>query len=420
MPDLDLPPPRSLPDGARDTALLRLRAGFDTPRPRHLPLKAGAAIVALATATTLVVQAVDRHDSAVSPGQERSEVPELPLPIAAEHYELREGTAPEGAAQRCHAGSTGLPPFEQWTPIATTSLYRVDLTAFKTATGTVFCETTPSSVTVSSPQTDPGVLTLSFSTATGSMAGFAGTDSRPFVLRDRPDATGREAVTARSGRVFLAPAGFVADAVAAQPEVAGSGELVQRTELSPPVRSTPVIDRPVPPQDRTGPEGRRLGECLAGTSKAVPDPSAWRAGQIARLTATESVQLAHYEDLLLLCHQNGAVSISDLKRADAREPAGSVWFGNTLRGVQMFYDFVESTPGSASTSSTVALIAEVTDPRVATVTATITGGPDVTVRPVAGSVVVPGLALNHTGQTEVTITARDAGGTVLDEVRRNL
>ncbi|RKT54595.1 hypothetical protein [Saccharothrix australiensis] len=414
MPDLDLPPRRSLPDGVRDTALLRLRAGFDEDRrPRHLPLKAAAVLAVVATATTLVVQAANRP--AVSPGRSGPEVAELPLPIAAEHYDLREGTAPEGAAQRCHAGSSGLPPVERWDAIATASLFRVDLMAFKTPAGTVFCETTPASVTVSAPQADPGSLTLSFRTATGSMAGFGGTDPRPFVLRDRADESGREALAARSGRVFLTPAGFVAEAVGAQPEVPG-GEPGRRTELIPPPPSTAVVDRPATAHERVSVEGRRLGECLAGSATPVPDPAAWRAGLSARLTATDSVQLGHYRGLLLVCHENGSVSISDLDRVDAEERAGSVWVGDTLRAVRVSYGFVEDSPSPTS----VALIAEVTDPRVATVTAAVAGRLDVTAKPVTGSAVITGLRPDGAGPTEVTLTARDATGAVLEELRRNL
>ncbi|MBW4718715.1 hypothetical protein [Saccharothrix obliqua] len=413
MSDLDLPPRKALPHGVRDAALVRLRAGLDEHRPRHLPLKVGAAIVALAVVTTAVVRVADRD--AAPAGENRTGTPELRLPDAADRYAVRPGEAPEGAAGRCHAGSADLPPPERWRPIATASRFRVDLVAFETPAGVVFCETTPATVTVSEPRSDPGTLTAAFRTTTGSWAGFTGPDPRPFALRDR--GAGTQALAARFGPVFLVPAGFTADAVVARPEVTDSAEVVQEVELSPPAPAGTATDREVVPQDRTSPEGRRLGLCLGSGGQPVPDHAAWRAGQFVRLSETESVQLGHYADMLLLCRQDRTTAVYDLNRLDAPEWAGTALSTATLRGVRMYYDFVENTEVSVPyrSSTTFAVIAEVTDARVASVSAFIPGTTNVTTVPVAGSVV---LAALKPGDTGVVLTVRDSTGAVLEEVRR--
>jgi hypothetical protein len=122
--------------------------------------------------------------------------------------------------------------------------------AFETTAGVVFCENTPMSVTVSSPHTDPGALTVAFTTATGSMAGFTGSDPRSFTLASRTE-EGKRAIVARSGRVFLMPHGFVADRVVAQPELATSAELVQTFEVTGSASAWPTSHSP----SRTPPPG---------------------------------------------------------------------------------------------------------------------------------------------------------------------
>ncbi|MBB5802579.1 hypothetical protein F4560_002347 [Saccharothrix ecbatanensis] len=420
MTDLDLPPNSPLPDGVRAAALIRVREGLDAPPPRHLPLKIAAIVVAVVTATTLAVQLGDRGDSTATTTP--TEIPELRHHDLDPSYDVRTSSAPDGAAQRCHAQSTGLPPADQWTPIATASRHRVDLMAFETTAGVVFCENTPMSVTVSPPSTDPGALTIAFTTATGSMAGFTGSETRSFALAAGTDVQRKRAIVARSGRVFLMPDGFVADSVVAQPEVAESIDLAQTFELTTPLRSPTVVDRPAPPEDRGSAEGRRLGECLADQPQPVPDPDAWRAGQAIALTPTESVQLGHYQDLLLLCRKDRTVVVYDFRRPDTPQWARTLITGTTVRGVLTFYYIARTIPNAPTTQDsaafdTLALIAEVTDPRVATVTVVIPGRPDVTAEPVAGSVVVRDLRSDGSGRPPgMRIVVRDAAGTVVEEL----
>ncbi|WP_367128360.1 hypothetical protein [Saccharothrix sp. HUAS TT1] len=419
MTDLDLPPSSPLPDGVRDAALTRLRAGLDAPPPRRLPLKVAAVAVVVAASATLAVRFADPGEPTAATSSSPSPIPELGHYDAAAHYDLRTGSAPDGAAERCHARTTGLPPVQQWTAIVTATWSRVDLTAFGTPAGIVFCETTPGSVTVSSPQADPGALAVSFTTANGSMAGFNGPDPRSYTLAAR-DEEGERDVVARSGRLFLLPNGFVADRVIAQPEVASSDELVQRFELTAPPPSRAVVDRPAAPEDRTSPEGRRLAACLADQPRPIADPDAWRTGQAVALTATESLQLGHYRDLLLVCRQDRSVEVHDLRGAGVLSAPGALTRGATLRGAWVFYDLTPTTEGGEAhfSSNEQALVAEITDERVASVTLAGPGRPDVTVEPVMGSVVLPGHELPAEGPGQVRVIVRDASGAVLEELHR--
>lgn len=417
MTDLDLPPSSPLPDAVRATALVRLREGFDAPPPRRLPLKVAAVAVAVATVTTLALQLTDRGDPTA--------IPEPTIRDTDRSYDLRTGSAPEGATERCRAARTDLPPPDRWTALATASRHRVDLMAFETGAGTVFCETTPQSVTVSTPQTDPGALTVAFTTATGSMAGFTGPDTLPFTLLPRVGMLPPTVNVARVGRLFLMPNGFIADGVTTLSEAGPSSETpppFQSFELTTPPHATTVVDRPTAPEDRDSPEGRRLAECLHDPSWPVPDPAAWRTGQSVALTASESVQLGHYGNLLLLCRQDGTVTVHDLTRGGGPLWPGVFEPGRTLRGTRMTYGFRELPQGAAGTelSSTEAVVAEVTDPRVATVTLTGPGGLDVTATPVAGSVVLTDLAFPDLALVEVRITVRDAAGMVLEAITREL
>ena len=409
MTDLDLPPNSPLPDGVRTAALTRLQAGLDAPPPRRLPVKVAAIAVAVVAATTLAVRLTGGGDSTPANAPTATGAPELRHQDPRVVYDLRTGAAPDGAEQRCRAQSNGMPPTEPWTPIATTSVYRVDLTAFETTSGIVFCETTPLSVTVSSPQADPGALAVSFTTATGSMAGFTGSDPRSFRLVS-PHESNRSALVARAGRVFLMPDGLISDGVVAQPEVTTTAELVQGFELATPPPSPTVVDRPVPPEDRDSPEGRRLGDCLTDQHRPIPDPSAWRTGQAAHLTTTEAVQLGHYQDLLLVCWEDRTASVYDFRKPDDMQ-----WAGTTLRGVRLDDRYGGTADGEAtySTSKTEAVVAEVVDPRVASVTVSNPGQPEVTAEPVAGSVVLPGVEVVT---TDLRIIARDASGNVLEEL----
>jgi hypothetical protein len=92
--------------------------------------------------------------------------------------------------------------------------------------------------------------------------------------------------------------------------------------------------------------------------------------------------------------------------------------GTTVRGVLVYYDFVPTTQDGTviTTSSTQALIAEVTDPRAATVTLIIAGRPDITANAVAGSVVLRDLRSDNVGPTRMRIVVRDAAGTAVEEL----
>jgi hypothetical protein len=418
MDDLDLPPNSPLPNGVRAAALVRVRAGLDAPPPRRLPLKVTAVAVAVVAATTLAVQFTDRGDGTAATTSSRTAIPELRHQDAADLYDLRTGYAPDGAARRCHAQAADLPPAERWTAIATASRFRVDLMAFDTPAGIVFCETTPMSVTVSSPQVDPRILAVAFTTTTGSMAGFTGYDPRPFTLAAQTGTPGKRAVAARTGRLFLMPDGFVSDGVVAQPEVAFTTELAQRYELATPPPTGAVVDRPVTPEDRDSAEGRRLGDCLADQPQPIPDPPAWRAGPKLDMSGIEFAQLGTYGDLLVLCREDRTAAVYDFSRSDAEEWTGRLIKGDTVRGVRTFYRFLHQTRDGTEFVGfdTEALIAVVTDPRVATVTLITPGGLEITGRVVAGGVIVPGLKSDDLGGHAVRLIVKDASGTVLEEL----
>ncbi|MDQ2588166.1 hypothetical protein [Saccharothrix yanglingensis] len=413
MHDLDLPSERPLPDDVRGAARLKLHEGM---RRRRSPRAPAAVAAAVAVAGIAAVAAFPPAGTAVDPAERRAAVPELPMPDQGSWYRVREGEAPGGAASRC-GGAEG------WVPIATASKDRVDLVAFTTPAGVVFCELTPRAVTASAPVADPGALAVSFATATGSLAGFTGPDPRKFALG--PDAESPRAYTARFGAVWLAPNSYrpaidraTTDRLTAVREVGDSSELQEHTALVAPAPPATVVDRDGPGGDRTSPEGARLGRCLAAHQPPVADPDAWRPGMDTAAALGESIQLGFYDGLLVTCHADGRSAVQDLTR-EVEAPSHVGVVGRTVRGTTAYHGFTpETDPESGveyTASDSLALLAEVLDDRVATVVLSVTGRDEVTAEPVAGSVALPvpgGAAAGVSG----TVTTRDAAGAVLETI----
>ncbi|MBY8847425.1 hypothetical protein K7G98_01140 [Saccharothrix sp. MB29] len=292
----------------------------------------------------------------------------------------------------------------------------MDLVAFSTPAGVVFCELTPRAVTASAPVADPGALAVSFTTATGSLAGFTGPDPRKFALG--PDAESPRAYTARFGAVWLAPNSYraTADRLTAVREVGDSSELQEHTALAAPAPPATVVDRDGPGGDRTSPGGARLGRCLAAHQPPVADPDAWRPGMDTAAALGESIQLGFYDGLLVTCHADGTSAVRDLTRAvGAPSPVGVV--GRTVRGTAVHHGSTpETDPGSGvahAAGDSLALLVEVLDDRVATVVLSVTGRGEVTAEPVAGSVALPVPGGDDAGVSG-TVTTRDAAGAALE------
>ncbi|WNV85666.1 hypothetical protein [Umezawaea sp. Da 62-37] len=424
---LDFPPSRPLPEGVRDRARLHLAEGMAAPRrtSHRTPLVIAAAVVLLAAAGAVVTQGLGGGGGSTAAGP--STVPntpqtrELPPPDLVDDFHARDGWAPPEVVDRCAAEARGLPGKEAWTPLMTTVVHETTLSAFRTGPdGVFFCETTPTSVTVSrswAPDTGGAPARIRFISTQGSVAGFV----QPQVgLLRLLAADGRmeNAHALIAGDVFLTPQGFRGVETGVTFVVDSEREL-PATDL--PAPSPATVDRPQPPGDRVTDEGRRLGACLDAGPAPAPDRANWVPGAHAVLSATSEVQLGRYHDLLVVCavrelDQPPSLGVVDLSDITGPHSGGQELVGRSIWGTGRFYDF-QSTPDGAQSSDSRGYVGIVLDDRAASITLTRQGFPDATAVIAGGTFVLAGPATKGmaTVPPGVEVTVRDAGGAVLEQ-----
>jgi hypothetical protein len=421
----DFPPSRPLPEGTRDRARHQLTEGMAEPKsPRRTPLLIAAAVVLLVAAGTVLAQSTRGGDAplAVGPTSTPTLPNQLPPPDLVAMFNARDGWAPADVIDRCAAVADGLPPKERWRPIMTTVVHAVTLSVFSGGgrEGVFFCETTPSSVTVSEasvPDTGGAAAKIAFITPNGSIAGFVRTPISQLSLHpDGPRAPSSHGLVI--GDVFLAPQGF-RGAEKGVTFVVDADQEYQAADVPQP--STQTVDRPQPPGDRASEDGRRLGACLDAAEYPAPDPSAWVPGAHVVLSATSEVQLARYGDLLAVCRvrehdQQSDVFVTDQVDIGGRYASGAQLKGAFVWGTGYFYDFAAG-PDGVTSSDTRGFVGRVVDQRVATITLTREGFPDATAVVADGTFVLSGPAMKglSTVPAGVLVTVRDAQGAVLEQ-----
>jgi hypothetical protein len=337
MNDLfDRPPDRELPDATRDRARNRIVLGIRgerRPRRALLPMSiAAAAVVLVGGAAGLVALQHSGSVPSAGPGTSsavgRQAPPQVFGPALGGTFE---GRPPAADIARCAAENArrpaGRPDPAQWQPLFTTRRSGMNVLAFHTSAGPLFCELTPAMVTLSSPTDAAAGATArpTFVTAFGTVAGVyqpAG-PRHPLVwvkTTDRTSALGglawnQDGVFVAINAVRVpAPSLTITSAetftsARHQVVVPGTGRLAV----------APTQDRPLTPADQTSPAGHRLAKCLANTGGGLAvepeafgaggggpavDPAAWVPGASATTTEHGTVQLGTYGDLLAVCTIN--------------------------------------------------------------------------------------------------------------------
>ncbi|GLZ43148.1 hypothetical protein [Actinokineospora sp. NBRC 105648] len=299
-----LPPRRELPDAVR--ARLRARVlGPDHRAPSWLgsgtPL-AVAAAVALLVACAAVLMPIGRT---VQPGAGVS---------------LRQEESP---LDRCWAAvvaagrTADYPPRASWRIGARFGEVAPIVVAIRTSGRPVLCETTLTAVTVSDPTApDPGgdgaPLAL-LATSAGSLGGVVGSRWAAMTVRTADQAPVRPFAVVDG--VWLVPT-----PVARARELPSAQLIGPRREASttPPVTQdepvsvlgpgVAVVDRPAATGQRTSPEGRFLGTCIAQSTRPVPDPLSWTAGAMTPSTG----------DTLVLARSGTALAECAARERDGR------------------------------------------------------------------------------------------------------
>lgn len=436
----DPPPDRELPADVREA--LRERA-----MARQGPGRAGAAEVVLMTAsaaaavialvaTIAVLAAASGAGAPVAARPPGSEVltPEVLGLTPEERYDVLTAEAPAGATERCSAaaarpGGAALGDPGQWRPLVSAAARGVTVVAYGAGSERIFCELTGTTVTLSAAAAGSGGAgspEVSFLSPLGTAAGVVPAGTAPVML------TGGavpylDAAAVVVGDVFVLPNAIPAGAVEL---LVRSGELPAANPPTERVRATSVpapsvpttTDVALPPGDRTGEEGRRLGSCLdAAVNPPVADPAQWTAGATTILADGGRVQLGRHGELLVVCELDATGRPTAVRVAEGQ--AGG-YFGEvggrgdaTAAAAVVFTDFTPDAGGGSSSDTVV--LASLVAAEVDTVTLTRPGLPAITSQVVGGTYLLPGVGLNEgspEARAATTLVLADAAGAVVETV----
>jgi hypothetical protein len=314
---LSLPAPAPLPPDVHDRLRHRVFAQLGAPeRPRigRVPLVVAAAVVLLAVGGSLLAQSLHgggQHTLVGPATTEQGVPPAPPLDPAVAGRDLDRCWSAIVTAHR----TAGVPNRATWHAVFGRSGPNGQEVIAVSAQGKrLFCETTPTSVTVSDPNANPayaggsrtGSLLI---TPDGAVAGVVdpGWRAMVFTAVSPAGASTLDPVDINHGMfiqfsIFSTgqgsrftvreldpgepmepdiPVGGESRAPSAgQP---GTGESHVEVELPRPAAPlVSVQDRSVGPVDRSSPNGLLLGRCIAKSDAIVPDPQSWQPGALVR------------------------------------------------------------------------------------------------------------------------------------------
>lgn len=405
-----LPENRTLPDDVRMRARRRLTEGMHPAPSNRTPALIAAGVSLLAAGAVLAGQFLGGGEVPfASPSETPVHNGEFVGKDRAVVNHVERGTVAPDALHRCAAAAKEHPPVAQWQALATSRKNGTVLTAFRVPAGVFFCANTATTTTISAPadtELDAGKrqVKILFSTPSGALAGLVSPDVK-FLSLSRVDNPGwHNTSPALVDGVFLAPSGYL------RPET-GTVALVNGEENA--VRGVPkpavaVTDRPLPPADRGTPEAQRLGQCLR--DRAIPDADQFALGAVVQVSATDSIIVGRFGDLLLYCLDAGEpVRGSVYEQEDMEELRGQ-----TIVATAAFYDFAKHEDGSTRSGS-MAAVGVVTDPRAASVTYTRPGLADVPASMGNGTFVLAAPLIDH--HPDARVVVRDANGVTLETIK---
>lgn len=406
-----LPEHRTLPDDVRLRARRRLSEGMNPATRTARPLLIAAGVSVLAAGAVFTGQALygGNTDVATPPMQYNGELVGKDRAVV-NHVER--GTVAPDTLARCTAAATTHPPADQWQPIATSNKNGTVLTAFRGPTGLFFCANTATTTTISAPnpvKIEDGrrQVKILFTTPSGTLAGLVSPDVKFLSLSRIAEPGQNNTMPALVDGLFLAPSGYTKAETGTKALVNGEESAVRG--VAGPTPS--VVDRPLPPADRATPEAQRFASsCLA--DRAIPDPDQFVFGVRAKVSATSTILLGRFNDLMVYCLDDGGPLrgwVYDLRDTDGMEIVN----GTTVGSVRAFYDFVPLEGGGSGSTGTAA-VGVIFDPRVASITYTAPGSADVPAVLGNGTFVLampPGEP-----NPERRVVVRDAQGVVLETI----
>jgi hypothetical protein len=333
-------------------------------------------------------------------------------------YHARRNWASEHDIERCRrAASSAHPDSTHWLPLITVNRNGVTVVVFRTPSGPLFGELTPTTITLSQPtpaRPARGQATLLFHTALGTMAGVTSPEIRSLSLERPTDRLAHGQALVTDG-IFVVPNAFTVTTagLVLRPNENRTSDIVPVDAL--PQQTVGIVDRPRPPVDRTSPAGRRLSAVIAQTDcPPTVDPDQWEPGAYLELTGTEQVQLGRYGNLLATCRLGGnrdhGLYVQDFNPQRDPEPhSHSSIISTTISATEMFYDFHDNY------SNTIAILGLINDDRIASITLTSPGKLDLTAVIAGKTFILAGPTLKSPDHKATRITTRDRSGTALEE-----
>jgi hypothetical protein len=403
-----LPEHRTLPDDIRLRARRRLAEGMDPAASNRKPALIAAGVSLLAAGAVFAGQALTGGDAELADPSYQHNGEFVGKDRAVVNH-VEPGTVHPEALARCLDAAKAHPPAAEWQTIATSRKNGTTLTAFRSSTGVFFCANTATTTTISAPddtklETGMRQVKILFTTPTGTIAGLASPDVKLLSLSRIGDKGWHNTSPALVGGLFLAPSGYTKAENGSQ--ALANGYSFALRGVPKPVQS--VVDRPLPPADRTSPEAQRFAGCL--TDRAIPDPGQFALGVTVKVSATSTIMLGRFNDLMVYCLDDGGPlrgSVYDLRDPDGMD----ILDGATVAAIRAFYDFTPM-EGGGSSSSKLAAAGLLLDSRVASVTYTAPSAADVPAVLGNGTFVLAA-PLNEDGR----VVIRDAKGTVLETIK---
>lgn len=326
-------------------------------------------------------------------------------------YHARPGWAADEDTARCaraaHSDAAG------WRPLLTAHHNDVKVIAFATPDGPLFCELTPTRVTVSQRRPSSRQRAeLVFRTAFGTLAGVVAPEVTSLALESPTNRMARTYALVTDG-IFLVPNAFrvTSSGLVIRVDHEQDGDLIPMDAL--PKLAETIVDSPAPRPPQDSPAGQRIAAAIASAdAPPVVDPDQWVPGVHTGLTATEELQLGRYRDLLFWTQTGLPPHVFDFGPQQGPLRQYTIE-GTTMVATRMYYDFQNGSSG------TIALVGLVQDDRTASITLSRAGKPDAEALIEGGTFVLAGPELDGLAEHDLDTThfiVRDATGEILERV----
>jgi len=303
VPIDEIAAPRALPADLRDRVRAEAEAGLDRRPRRAVPgrLLAVAAAVVLLGGTVFVLRQTP---------DEAPPSPRRPVPVAGTTVDQAvAGVALDRCwdAVRQRGATDRYPDRSRWKPVFTAGDSQVGVVAARADGKPLFCQTTATTATVTDPNAAPtsGTAAVLYSRE-GVVAGVTDVDWSRIALKGTGPNGSVSLKTESGDHLFVGRAGVnLTGTRMAVNEIDSEDPTAVRELRAPATPAILVRDRPDgPAPDRASDAGKALGDCLARSSRPLPDPDSYQPGALVAYPGG-TVVLGRSTDSLVACRSDG-------------------------------------------------------------------------------------------------------------------